>query len=205
MMVWLRADWEMFSRAAARVKLRQKQLNEERYARTNMMKIHSQWRKIMRQAKVDDLRSDIEVLSQNHEREVDRKDAITQMLDRDLEDSEEQYQMALRGHSQIVDSLMDLQYMRMKDLHENFLQNLKVLEDEFESEFITEDMAAQNRRIARNLRNIEQTGKALDKNFSPEDVKNAVGTNDTSGTTDQWRNAEMSAKDAHKIAEDDDI
>ena len=28
---------------AARVKLRQKQLNEERYARTNMMKIHSQW------------------------------------------------------------------------------------------------------------------------------------------------------------------
>jgi len=77
--------------------------------------------------------------------------------------------------------------------------------DEFESEFITEDMAAQNRRIARNLRNIEQTGKALDKNFSPEDVKNAVGTNDTSGTTDQWRNAEMSAKDAHKIAEDDDI
>ena len=120
---------------AARVKLRQKQLNEERYARTNMMKIHSQWRKIMRQAKVDDLRSDIEVLSQNHEREVDRKDAITQMLDRDLEDSEEQYQMALRGHSQIVDSLMDLQYMRMKDLHENFLQNLKVLEDEFESEF----------------------------------------------------------------------
>ena len=120
---------------AARVKLRQKQLNEERYARTNMMKIHSQWRKIMRQAKVDDLRADIEVLSQNHEREVDRKDAITQMLDRDLEDSEEQYQMALRGHSQIVDSLMDLQYMRMKDLHENFLQNLKALEDEFESEF----------------------------------------------------------------------
>ena len=49
------------------------------------------------------------------------------------------------------------------------------------------------------------SGKALDKNFSPEDVKNAVGTNDTSGTTDQWRNAEMSAKDAHKIAEDDDI
>ena len=120
---------------AARVKLRQKQLNEERYARTNMMKIHSQWRKIMRQAKVDELRADIEVLSQNHEREVDRKDAITQMLDRDLEDSEEQYQMALRGHSQIVDSLMDLQYMRMKDLHENFLQNLKALEDEFESEF----------------------------------------------------------------------
>ena len=45
---------------------------------------------------MEDLRKEIEIISQNHEREVDRKDAIIQMLDRDLEDSEEQYQMALR-------------------------------------------------------------------------------------------------------------
>lgn len=35
---------------------------------------------------VESLRKDIEVLSQNHERDVDRKDAIIQMLDRDLEE-----------------------------------------------------------------------------------------------------------------------
>lgn len=33
----------------------------------------------MRLAKVEDLRKDIEILSQNHEREVDRKDAIIQV------------------------------------------------------------------------------------------------------------------------------
>lgn len=35
---------------------------------------------------MESLRKDIEVLSQNHERDVDRKDAIIQMLDRDLEE-----------------------------------------------------------------------------------------------------------------------
>ena len=83
----------------------------------------------MRLSKVESLRKDIEVVSQNHERDVDRKDAIIQvrqgglgsvhspltlagmcqMLDRDVEEAEEQYQMALRAHLQNIDALIDLQ------------------------------------------------------------------------------------------------
>lgn len=118
----------------ARIRLRQRQLNEEKYAKINSIKIHNQWRKIMRLAKVEDLRKEIEILSQNHEREVDRKDAIIQMLDRDLEDSEEQYQMALRSHLTIVDALIDLQYTRVKALQEQFQHSLQALEDEFDTE-----------------------------------------------------------------------
>mmetsp|Transcript_36300 Transcript_36300/g.43865 ORF Transcript_36300/g.43865 Transcript_36300/m.43865 type:complete len:516 (-) Transcript_36300:287-1834(-) len=118
----------------ARLRLRQRQLNEERYAKINSIKIHNQWRKIMRLAKVEDLRKEIEILSQNHEREVDRKDAIIQMLDRDLEDAEEQYQMALRSHLMIVDALIDLQYTRVKALEEEFTNSLCALEEEFETE-----------------------------------------------------------------------
>mmetsp|Transcript_14746 Transcript_14746/g.41521 ORF Transcript_14746/g.41521 Transcript_14746/m.41521 type:complete len:530 (-) Transcript_14746:148-1737(-) len=117
-----------------RLALRERQLREERYSKINSIKIHNQWRKIMRMAKVEELRKDIEILSQNHEREVDRKDAIIQMLDRDLEDAEEQYQLALRGHLQVVESLLDLQYLRMKALQEEFNANLKALEEEFETE-----------------------------------------------------------------------
>ena len=54
------------------------------YSKRNNRKIDQQWRAIMRRAKVAELRRELEVLSQNHEREVDRKDAIAQMLDRDL-------------------------------------------------------------------------------------------------------------------------
>ena len=68
----------------------------------------------MRMATVDQLRSQIEILSQNHEREVDRKDAVIQALDRDLEDSEEQYGMALRGDMRVTQQLLDLQYQRMQ-------------------------------------------------------------------------------------------
>mmetsp|Transcript_15781 Transcript_15781/g.48850 ORF Transcript_15781/g.48850 Transcript_15781/m.48850 type:complete len:1528 (+) Transcript_15781:623-5206(+) len=50
--------------------------------------------------------------------------------------------------------------------------------DAFEADYITEDMAAQNRKVARNLRHLERTGKTLDKNFAPEDVKQALGTTD---------------------------
>lgn len=63
---------------------------------------------------VEELRKEIEILSQNHEREVDRKDAIMQMLDRDLEEAEEQYALAVRSHMTILDQLLDLQYSRMK-------------------------------------------------------------------------------------------
>uniref|UniRef100_A0A061R1K0 Dynein regulatory complex subunit 2 n=1 Tax=Tetraselmis sp. GSL018 TaxID=582737 RepID=A0A061R1K0_9CHLO len=118
----------------ARIALRERQLREERYSKINAIKIHNQWRKIMRMAKVEELRKDIEILSQNHEREVDRKDAIIQMLDRDLEDAEEQYQLSLRGHLRVVEGLLDLQYLRMKALQEEFNSDLKALEEEFDTE-----------------------------------------------------------------------
>ena len=107
---------------------------EQKYSAWNKLKIQNTWRKIMRLAKVESLRKDIEVISQNHERDVDRKDAIIQvcgkflvprpacmrfvgsqlvsgeqMLDRDVEEAEEQYQMALRAHLQNIDTLIDLQ------------------------------------------------------------------------------------------------
>ena len=82
--------------------LREAMEKEEKFSKINRLKLLNQWRKLMRLVKVEDLRKEIEVVSQNHEREVDRKDAIIQVLDRDLEDSEEQYQMALRAHLLIV-------------------------------------------------------------------------------------------------------
>lgn len=61
------------------------------------------------------------------------QDAIVQMLDRDLEEAEEQYGLAVRGHMMIMDSLLDLQYQRMKALEAQFNSDLKALEDEFEA------------------------------------------------------------------------
>ena len=56
--------------------------DEAKISKINSLKIVNQWRKIMRLAKSESLKKDIEILSQNHERDIDRRDAILQMLDR---------------------------------------------------------------------------------------------------------------------------
>lgn len=57
---------------------------------------------------------------------------LSQMLDRDLEDAEEQYTMALRGHHQFVESLQDLQHIRLQTLEQDFNKELDTLESHFE-------------------------------------------------------------------------
>lgn len=54
-------------------------MREQRYGHINSIKINSQWRKIKRMTKVEDLKRNIEILAQNHERDVDREDAIIQV------------------------------------------------------------------------------------------------------------------------------
>ena len=106
----------------------------------------------MRLAKVESLRKEIEILSQNHERDVDRKDAIIQMLDRDLEEAEEQYQMALRAHLQNIDALIDLQDSRLLALENEFENDLRTLEDEFNAE--REEIISQHDREKTELMDI---------------------------------------------------
>jgi dynein regulatory complex subunit 2 len=55
---------------------------EAKISKDNGLKILNQWRKLMRIAKTESLKNDVEILSKTHERDVSRKDAILHMLDR---------------------------------------------------------------------------------------------------------------------------
>lgn len=57
----------------------ERQQKEQAYGHMNDVKIHNQWRRIMRMAKTEDLKQDIEILSQSYDRSVDRKDALIQV------------------------------------------------------------------------------------------------------------------------------
>jgi hypothetical protein len=122
---------------------------EAKHTQVNRLRVQNQWRKIMRLAKVESLRKEIEVLSQNHERDVDRKDAIIQMLDRDLEEAEEQYQTALRSHLSNLDRLIDLQDSRLLSLENEFESELAEVACEFnaEREQILKQHAAEKRDL----------------------------------------------------------
>jgi hypothetical protein len=74
-----------------RENLKSQMVEEQKMAHFNRMKILTHWRKVLRLAKTEQLKKDIQIFQQNHDREVDAKDAILQMLDRDLDEAEEQY------------------------------------------------------------------------------------------------------------------
>jgi len=56
------------------------------------------------------------------------------MLDRDLDEAEEQYQMALRNHLIHIDDLIALQQSRLRGLHEEFERDVKIIKEEFDRE-----------------------------------------------------------------------
>ena len=76
----------------------EKQQKEQAYGHMNSVKIHNQWRRIMRMAKTEELKQDIEILSQSYDRNVDRKDALIQVCP-PLHDS-------VRGKSKSVEQFL---------------------------------------------------------------------------------------------------
>ena len=56
------------------------------------------------------------------------------MLDRDLDEAEEQYQMALRNHLIHVDELIELQNSRLRGLHEEFDRDVEIIKAEYDTE-----------------------------------------------------------------------
>lgn len=63
----------------------------------------------MRIAKTEELRNEIDIYSQNNQRELDSKEAFIQMLDKNLDEANNQYQIAVRNHLIHIDTLFDVQ------------------------------------------------------------------------------------------------
>merc|ERR1719262_1143503 len=133
-----------------------------------MSKIQESWLKVMRVAKTKDLKKDVEIISQNHERDVDRKDAILQMLDRDLDEAEEQHQVAVRSHLLNVDRLLEIQQSRLQALEDDFQKDVATLEEEFrvEREQIMEKHTLEKRELTIIVQQVEQD----EKNREQQDV-----------------------------------
>lgn len=100
----------------------------------NSKKLHEQWRQIMRDAKADELKRDAQAMAQAHNRIVDRKNASLRMIERDLDDAEDQYRMAIRSHHELMDRLLDLQHERVTSLEREFSNKLEQLQNEFDKE-----------------------------------------------------------------------
>lgn len=137
---------------AQRVRLKKLQQQETYNTRINKKILINIHRKFMRADKVDQLRKEIEILAQNHEREVDRKDAIVQMLTRDLDNGEEQFQTAQRTHMDKMNKFIALHQERVSALEHEFERDLKSLKLEFQTE--NKMIVAQHARETKEMKGI---------------------------------------------------
>ncbi|XP_003385231.1 PREDICTED: coiled-coil domain-containing protein 65-like [Amphimedon queenslandica] len=114
--------------------LKDKLSKEEQSTKLNILKLQEQWRNIMRKAKLEELKKDCQVMRETFERIVDRKDAVIKSLAKDLEEANEQYEVALRSHLQNMEELLSFQKKRISDLENGFQKDLDVLKAEFDKE-----------------------------------------------------------------------
>ena len=77
------------------------------------------------------LRGDIQALAREFERDVDRREAMIELLQKELDDAEAQHSAALHLHLKDVDSLLEIQQDRLNALDRDFLAALRTLESEF--------------------------------------------------------------------------
>lgn len=132
---------------------------EMQHSRINKMKLYNDWRVIMRIAKIDEIRKYATLYLQIFMRDLDDKDAFLQMLDRDITEAEEHYNIALTNHFIHVKQLVALQDSRIKGLYREFEIDVTELENEFNTEFdeIKKQFEQEQREILRMLYNIQET------------------------------------------------
>lgn len=154
-------DVQQVQQMSQRQRLRRDSELEMKNTKYNMNKLQESWLKIMRSAKTKQLKKQVEIISQNHERDVDRRDAILQMLDRDLDEAEEQHQVAVRSHLLNVDRLLEIQQSRLLALEDEFNKDVKTLQLEFETERtqIQEKHALEKRELTLIIEQVERDEK----------------------------------------------
>ena len=121
---------------AIRAKLKTKLREELKNSRDNQWDVAKDYKAIMRNAKVEELLKDVQVQSQQHARDVDQKDGLLHMLDRDLNESEEQFQSAQAASVAQIEELLQMQRNRMAQLRGDFDAQLDVLATEYRREGI---------------------------------------------------------------------
>ncbi|NXR59821.1 DRC2 protein, partial [Rhadina sibilatrix] len=114
--------------------LQEKLSHEEQSSMRGVHKVLAAWRSVQRKAKDQELRQDIEILSQTFSRVMDCKDGVIEALVRELEEAEEQQNRALRSHLHLMDQLLHLQRCRLGYLEEGFSAQVGALKADFEAE-----------------------------------------------------------------------
>lgn len=117
--------------------LKDKLSSEMKSVNLNENKLIVKWREILRNQKSEELKTDIQILSQTFERIVDRKNNVIETLTNDLEEAESQHRMISRQHDTNLEKICKLHKLRINALKEEFLNDVETLKSEIGQEKAT--------------------------------------------------------------------
>jgi hypothetical protein len=190
-----------------RAKLKRKMREELKNSRENQWEVSKDYKTIMRQEKIEELLKDVQVMSQQHARDVDQKDGLLHMLDRDLNESEEQFQAAQAAHVVQLQDLLELQAQRAGALRADFDAQLEVLTTEYRREGLAVERSHNLMRSElEHLRGAveaehESTTHSADRDFRQrEDELRGRRLEDSHGLQDQLNGVCEDMEDAFDVA-----
>lgn len=154
--------------------------SEVMIAKLNRQKLATYWRKILRIAKTEEFKNELEIYSQNNQRELDSKEAFLQMLDKNLDEAEDQYSLALRNHLLHLEKFLEIQKSREFGLKEQWEADVEDLKEEFRTE--AHDIMTTYKRQETELKELSEVMK------KEEDMKTQIAK-------ENFQNAKEDLKD----------
>ncbi|XP_068144431.1 dynein regulatory complex subunit 2 [Drosophila tropicalis] len=94
--------------------MKNKLKREDAFGRLNMAKINQEWRSILRQVKIQDLRREIVDVESFFKEALKRKDSIIQRLMGHIESTEDMYANLQQSHMENVDKILDTHKQRIE-------------------------------------------------------------------------------------------
>ncbi|CAF1387386.1 unnamed protein product [Adineta ricciae] len=139
--------------------LREKLSREEKFTEKNNNKLNTQWLSVMRAAKSKELKKEIEILSQTFGRIIDRKDTVIKASLADIDESEEQYSMALRSFLESIEKMIKMHTLTIDKLLDQYEKDVEQVKFEFldERERIIRDHDASKTELQDIIYNMEKT------------------------------------------------
>ncbi|CAF4435600.1 unnamed protein product [Rotaria sp. Silwood2] len=162
--------------------LREKLTREEKFTQNNTFKLNTQWLAVMRAAKSKELKKEIEILSQTFGRIIDRKDTVIKASSKDIEEAEEQYDMALRSFFEAIEKMITTHTSTIDKLLDQYEQDVEQIKYEFREERarIIRDHDISKTELQDIIYNMEKTfldaETAAEQNFQAnmEELRNKV-------------------------------
>mmetsp|Transcript_9210 Transcript_9210/g.13634 ORF Transcript_9210/g.13634 Transcript_9210/m.13634 type:complete len:472 (+) Transcript_9210:125-1540(+) len=110
---------------------------EEKNAAYNKRIIHAKFLNIMRKLKTEELKRSLEYLESDHDREVIRLSALIQNQYQDVNQSEDEYKLALTRHQHHVQELISLYEKRVENMEHQFREQLVAIKRIHDAELET--------------------------------------------------------------------